>query len=103
MQAADGGDAVWQVREGEAGEAFAARADAPLLRSAEAAGRDWPSSCRNGTCRTCMRRLVAGSVHYRIEWPGLLAEEKRAGWILPCVAHPVQDLVLEPLHPLPVT
>lgn len=53
-----------------------------------------PSSCRNGSCRACLARLQQGQVHYRIDWPGLLAEEKAEGWILPCVAHADSDLVL---------
>ena len=41
-----------------------------------------------------MTQLVSGHVAYRIEWPGLLAEEKADGWILPCVAYPQTDLVI---------
>jgi ferredoxin len=73
-------------------------ADAPLLAAARAAGIELPSSCRNGTCRACMCRMVSGQVAYRIEWPGLSAEEKREGFILPCVAYPASDLVLEALR-----
>src|SRR5256885_7189973 len=43
-------------------------ADQPLLHSLEQGGVDWPSSCRNGTCRTCIGQLVSGSVRYEIEW-----------------------------------
>ncbi len=74
---------------------FEADADTPLLLSAARAGIELPSSCRNGTCRTCISRLHSGQVLYRIEWPGLSAEEKREGWILPCVAHPRSALVIE--------
>jgi ferredoxin len=74
---------------------FAAPADAPLLSAAEAAGLAWPSSCRNGTCRTCIRRMIKGAVTYLIEWPGLSREEKQDGYMLPCVAYPQSDLVLE--------
>jgi ferredoxin len=66
----------------------------PLLTSLEQGGIDWPSSCRNGTCRTCMCQVVSGSVRYDIEWPGLSAEEKAEGYALPCVAFPCSDLVL---------
>ena len=76
------------------GRRFAAAADQPLLRSAEQAGIALPNSCRNGTCRTCLRPLHAGSVHYRIPWPGLLPEEKTGGWVLPCVAYPNGNVVL---------
>ena len=66
-----------------------------LLQSAAAAGIELPSSCRNGTCRTCICRLRAGEIHYRVEWPGVSADEKAEGWILPCVAEPQSDVTLE--------
>jgi ferredoxin len=66
-----------------------------LLQSVQAAGIELMSSCRNGTCRACIRQLESGRVSYRIEWPGLSAEEKAQGYILPCVAHPQSDLVLK--------
>lgn len=66
-----------------------------LLEASLRGGVSLPSSCRNGTCRTCMCRLLAGEVRYRIDWPGLLAEEKAEGWILPCVALPASDVHIE--------
>jgi hypothetical protein len=39
--------------------------------------------------------LLSGEVRYDIEWPGLSAEEKAEGWILPCVAKPTSDVVIE--------
>ncbi len=77
------------------GQQCDAWADQPLLQSLEQGGIDWPSSCRNGTCRTCLGRLAQGSVRYEIEWPGLTAEEKAEGCVLPCVAYPESDVVLE--------
>ena len=73
---------------------FDARADQSLLKSALQAGVTMLSSCRNGTCRTCICRLVIGRIEYEIEWPGLSAEEKREGLVLPCVARPLSDAVL---------
>jgi ferredoxin len=75
--------------------AFSADAGQTILAAAEAAGVDLPSSCRNGTCRTCLCRMTHGQVRYQIEWPGLSAEEKLAGDILPCVAIPVGDVRLQ--------
>lgn len=66
-----------------------------LLRAALAAGVRLPSSCRNGTCRACLCRLAEGAVDYAVEWPGLLAEEKRDGALLPCVALPRGDVTIE--------
>jgi ferredoxin len=73
---------------------FDAPADRTVLQSMEAALIAWPSSCRNGTCRTCICQLSSGSVRYAIGWPGLSADEKAEGCILPCVAYPTGDLVL---------
>ncbi len=87
-------DPVYSARLLPHGEAFDAPAGTPLLQSALQAGIVLESSCRNGTCRSCICRLASGQVSYRIEWPGLSAEEKAEGWILPCVAYPASDLVL---------
>lgn len=76
------------------GEQFDAWTDRSLLQSAEEGRVPWPSSCRNGTCRTCLGILVSGDVRYAVEWPGLSAEEKAEGCVLPCVALPVSDVVL---------
>jgi ferredoxin len=84
---------VWRVQAD--GTTFDAPAHRSVLTSAEAAGLAWASSCRNGTCRTCLRRLQAGEVAYRIEWPGVLPDERREGWFLPCCAFPRSDLVLD--------
>jgi ferredoxin len=93
-----GGDApgrrAWKVSLQAEGLTFEAGADQTILAAAEAAGVPMLSSCRVGTCRTCMRRMVSGAVAYRIEWPGLLREEKAEGWVLACVAYPGDDLLL---------
>jgi ferredoxin len=83
-----------RIRLEPAAITFDAASDQPLLLSAAAAGIEFASSCRNGSCRACMKQLVSGRVGYRIEWPGLLPEEKADGWILPCVAYPEADLVI---------
>ncbi len=74
---------------------FDAADNMPLLLSAQRAGMVLPSSCRNGTCRTCICRMKSGQVRYAIEWPGLSAEEKQDGYILPCIAYPVTDIQLD--------
>ena len=77
------------------GQQFDAWSQQPVLLSMEQGGIAWPSSCRNGTCRTCIAQLVRGAVRYKIEWPGLSAEEKVEGYTLPCVAFPCSDLSLK--------
>jgi ferredoxin len=66
-----------------------------VLEAALGAGVSLPNSCRNGSCRTCMCQLLSGAVQYRIDWPGLSLEEKAEGWILPCVALALSDLLLD--------
>ncbi len=65
------------------------------LRQTLQGGLTWPSSCRSGTCRTCIGHLVSGQVSYEMAWPGLTAEEKAEGCVLPCVAYPMSDVVLK--------
>ena len=77
-----------------AGVVFEARADESLLRAGLRAMVAMRSSCRNGTCRTCICRLERGSIAYEIEWPGLTREEKAEGLVLPCVARALSDVVL---------
>lgn len=77
------------------GGSFDAWKGQSLLDSLEQAGLKWPSSCRSGTCRTCLGQLIHGEVRYDMAWPGLSAEEKAEGCVLPCVARPASDVVLK--------
>jgi ferredoxin len=74
---------------------FSADSDKTILQSCEAAQIYPASSCRNGTCRTCISTLISGDIRYNIDWPGLSAEEKQAGLMLPCCAHPLSDLAMK--------
>jgi ferredoxin len=76
------------------GQRFDARADESLLKAGLRAMAPLRSSCRVGTCRTCLCRLESGAIAYEIEWPGLTREEKAEGLVLPCVARAVSDVVL---------
>jgi ferredoxin len=76
------------------GQQFEARADESLLKAGLRALAPLRSSCRVGTCRTCLCRLQSGTIAYEIEWPGLTREEKDDGLVLPCVARALSDVVL---------
>ncbi len=65
-----------------------------MLQAALAHGVELPSSCRNGTWRSCLCQLVQGEVKYHIEWPGVTREEQDAGDFLPCVAYAQGDIVV---------
>ena len=86
---------IFTVKVEPAGLQYDVEGDLTLLEAAELSRIELPSSCRNGTCRTCVCRLVSGEVTYTIEWPGLSAEEKAEGYVLPCVARPTSNVVLE--------
>jgi ferredoxin len=77
-----------------AGWRVPAAADETLLQAARRGGIRLPRSCQNGTCRACRCRLLAGEVAYRVNWPGLTAEERQAGEVLPCVAEARSDVTL---------
>lgn len=78
-----------------AGWRFAVPAGVSLVTAAQQAGIRLARSCRNGTCRACLCHLRSGQVRYSIDWPGLSADEKDEGCILPCVAQALTDLVLD--------
>jgi ferredoxin-NADP reductase/uncharacterized membrane protein len=59
--------------------------DMTLLEFAETVGVSIPFGCRQGQCGTCATRLLQGRVSMEAE-DGLSAEQKRAGFILPCVS-----------------
>ena len=63
-------------------EPLGATFDAPdsltLLEAAAFAHVSLPRSCRNGTCRSCLCRIVSGSVRYTIEWPASREEKPTA-------------------------
>jgi ferredoxin len=86
---------IFTVKVEPAGLQYDVEGDLSLLEAAEMSRIELPSSCRNGTCRTCMCTLVSGEVSYTVEWPGLSAEEKAEGYVLPCVARPTSNVVIE--------
>jgi len=100
-------DSVYDVVIEPQGLRFDARSGTSLVESARDAGIVLPTSCRNGTCRACLCRVLSGRVRHLIDWPGLSADEKREGCILPCVATPETALRIEaqkafraPVNPL---
>ena len=67
----------------------------PLLASLLAQGVDLPYGCRYGGCITCAAKLTAGEVdQYQPSADGPPTALGR-GYIVPCVAKPLSDLMLE--------
>jgi ferredoxin-NADP reductase len=60
-------------------------AGSTLLDLAEKNGVQIPYGCRQGLCGECATRVVSGTVQMDVE-AGLTAEQKSAGYVLPCVS-----------------
>lgn len=62
-----------------------------ILTAAEAAGHDWPFSCRNGVCSNCAAILVSGAVE--MDGNQALNEEEvhEKDIRLTCISRPASD------------
>jgi ferredoxin-NADP reductase len=60
-------------------------AESSLLDLAEKNGVQIPYGCRQGLCGTCATRVLSGTVQMDVD-AGLTAEQKNAGYVLPCVS-----------------
>lgn len=65
-----------------------------ILELAEDQGIQIPFECRQGFCGECKVTLISGEVQME-ETQGLENEEGAENVILPCVAIPVTDVILE--------
>jgi glycine betaine catabolism B len=65
-----------------------------LLQSSERNGVLIPSGCREGICGTCATKLLRGKVQMERE-AALTDEQRSQGYILPCVSHPIGDVILD--------
>lgn len=65
-----------------------------ILDIAEALGIRLPSGCKQGDCSACVAKLITGEVD-QTDQKFLGPTELAAKYILPCVASPLSDCVLE--------
>jgi ferredoxin-NADP reductase len=82
-----------RLRLSRSGREIDVQAGETLLEAAERAGAAIASFCRAGVCGTCRTRLLAGEAPCSAE--ALSDEDRRRGFVLPCVAVPGGDCVLE--------
>ena len=64
--------------------------DQPILDAALDMEIDLPFSCQSGLCTACRGKCISGEVKMD-EDEGLSEAEKDAGYVLPCVSHPLTD------------
>lgn len=72
-----------------------APAGSSLLRTMEQNGIAAPAHCRSGECGWCHSRLVSGQVYTPRSIDGRREADLLYGYIHPCCAFPLSDLVLE--------
>jgi len=70
-----------------------ASAASTLLDVAERNDVQIPYDCRQGLCGTCATRVLSGTVQMDVE-AGLTPEQKKAGYVLPCVSRVSGTVVL---------
>ena len=68
--------------------------DQYILDMAEEAGIRLPVGCREGTCSSCIAKLVSGKVD-QSEQKFLQPSEIADGYTVTCVAYPLSDCALE--------
>jgi ferredoxin len=68
--------------------------DKQILRAANAAGIELPSSCNAGVCTTCAAKVIEGEVD-QADGMGVSPELQAEGYVLLCVAYPRSNLKIE--------
>jgi ferredoxin len=89
---------MYMLRLTKMGATFEAEKDETLLDAAERAGIALTHSCRSGTCRACITRVLSGCVEHDPEYVDELsidAGEVEAGYRLLCSALACSDAELE--------
>lgn len=86
----------YQITTQPNGNTLYAEAGETILQTALREGFSLPYGCRNGSCGTCMGKIIQGTVDYGPYDEATLTEaDKQAGMALFCCATPQSDLVIE--------
>jgi len=83
------------VRFTQAGQDVAADGHCSILELAEQEGILIRSACRSGVCGACKVLTHHGKVEYRVSPSALTATDQQAGYVLACIAYPVEALTIE--------
>ena len=87
-----GADEEVSITFAKSGKTVIAQRGEGVIQVAEANGIAMDYSCRNGECGSCRCKLLAGEVDMP-EKTSLTAKERKAGFILACVARPVSNSI----------
>ncbi|MBE9180085.1 FHA domain-containing protein [Oculatella sp. LEGE 06141] len=79
----------------KSGQEVAADGNTSILELAEQEGVEIRNACRVGACGACKVHASQGEVRYDTPPMALTAADQKAGYVLACVAYPVNRVVVE--------
>ena len=83
------------VRQGPNETTVPASSEEPILVAFERAGLTVPSRCHSGECGWCRTKVITGDFYAPAEHENRRYADRLSGYIHPCVAFPLSDMVLE--------
>ncbi len=89
---------MYIIRLSKTGAVFPAAEDEVILEAAERAGIVLTHSCRGGTCRACITRVISGCIEHDPEYVDELSidrSEVAAGYRLLCSSLACSDAELD--------
>lgn len=86
----------FKVQIEPSGHAFEVEPNESVLDAALRHGLTLPYGCRSGYCGACKSKVISGQIDYGEDEPAALTDQEQiVGMVLPCIAKPASDLVLE--------
>ena len=89
---------MYTIRLEKQGKTFDAEPDEVILDAAERAGIVLAHSCRSGTCRACITRVLSGCIEHEAEFADTLSIDRHEladGYRLLCSSLACADSVLD--------
>ncbi|WP_426400531.1 PDR/VanB family oxidoreductase [Ralstonia sp. R-29] len=84
---------AFEVRLAHSGKTMTVRAGETVVDVLRSCGIDWPTSCEQGVCGTCLTKVLQGEAQHHDNY--LTEEERAGGCFLPCVSRASGLLVLD--------
>ena len=94
LPATDAGEmGDFDIRLAHSGKTMPVRAGETVIDALRGCGIDWPTSCEQGVCGTCLTKVLQGEAQHHDNY--LTDEERAEGCFLPCVSRARGLLVLD--------